>query len=160
MLELEFYYVRLYIVCFYFWEDNYFFVYMLLFYFFCMISNDLNEYWEFGVLVYDEDFFYVVVFVDVDYIFCIDVYECEKVEFGGFKFGFVFFGWFMVMGIIVFLIVLVVVVGVVIGFGNGIMLDEVVDVVVENVGIVGIVSVIVIGFVLLIFYFVGGYVVG
>lgn len=89
-----------------------------------------------------------------------DVHQREKAEFGGFQFGTAFFGWLTAMGTTVLLTALVAAIGAAIGLGNGTTPDDAADAVAENFGAAGIVSAIVIGLVLLISYFAGGYVAG
>lgn len=100
---------------------------------------------------------YLVIGVDIIWE---EVLEWEKVCYGGMKFGFVFFGWFIVIGMVVIFIVVFVVIGIVVGLGSEVNFNEVVEVVLENVSIVGVVGVIVLVVILFVVYFCGGYVVG
>jgi MFS family permease len=86
-----------------------------------------------------------------------DVHRREKAEFGGFKFGSAFFGWLTAMGTTVLLTALVGAIGAAIGASNDASPEEVAD---SALGTVGILAVIVIGLVLLVSYFAGGYVAG
>ncbi|HWI31983.1 MAG TPA: hypothetical protein VNT50_10860 [Microbacterium sp.] len=88
-----------------------------------------------------------------------DVLEREQARFGGFKFGSAFFGWLTATGTAVLLTALVAAVAAAIGFGAG-TVDEAADVAAENTGTVGVVGAIVLGLVLLVAYFAGGYVAG
>lgn len=89
-----------------------------------------------------------------------DVHQREKAEFGGFKFGSAFFGWLAAMGTTVLLTALVASIGAAIGWGTGTAPDDAADAAADNIGAVGVVSAIVIGLVLLVSYFAGGYVAG
>ena len=89
-----------------------------------------------------------------------DVLAREKENFGGFKFGSAFFGWLTAMGTTVLLTALVAAIGAAIGFSSGGSVDDEVDAAASNTGTVTIVSIIVIGIILLVAYFAGGYVAG
>ena len=123
-------------------------------------SNNTPEYREPGAPVYDADSRNAAVPVDETHTLRNDVHEREKAEFGGFKFGSAFFGWLTAMGTTVLLTALVAAIGAAAGLGSGTTADEAADAAADNAGIVGIVSAIVIGLVLLISYFAGGYVAG
>ncbi|MFS0852950.1 hypothetical protein [Microbacterium sp. 179-I 3D4 NHS] len=86
-----------------------------------------------------------------------DVHRREKAEFGGFKFGSAFFGWLTAMGTTVLLTALVGAIGAAVGASNDTTPEEVAD---SALGTVGVLAVIVIGLVLLVSYFAGGYVAG
>ncbi|MFS0894182.1 hypothetical protein [Microbacterium sp. 179-I 3D3 NHS] len=86
-----------------------------------------------------------------------DVHAREKAEFGGFKFGSAFFGWLTAMGTTVLLTALVSAIGAAVGAGNGTTPEEAAD---SAMGPLGILAVVVIGLVLLVSYFAGGYVAG
>lgn len=86
-----------------------------------------------------------------------DVHAREKAEFGGFKFGSAFFGWLTAMGTTVLLTALVTAIGAAVGANSGATVDEAAD---AALGAGGIIAIIVIGLVLLISYFAGGYVAG
>lgn len=89
-----------------------------------------------------------------------DVHRREKAEFGGFKFGSAFFGWLTAMGTTVLLTALVASVGAAVGWGTGTSPDDAADAAADDIGAVGVVSAVVIGLVLLVSYFAGGYVAG
>lgn len=82
-----------------------------------------------------------------------DVHAREKAEFGGFKFGSAFFGWLTAMGTTVLLTALVTA----IGANTGTTVDDAAD---AALGAGGIIAIIVIGLVLLVSYYAGGYVAG
>ncbi|WP_091227187.1 hypothetical protein [Microbacterium sp. 3J1] len=86
-----------------------------------------------------------------------DVHRREKAEFGGFKFGSAFFGWLTAMGTTVLLTALVTAIGAAMGANSGTTPEEAAD---SAMGPLGIVAIIVIGVVLLVSYFAGGYVAG
>lgn len=86
-----------------------------------------------------------------------DVHRREKAEFGGFKFGSAFFGWLTAMGTTVLLTALVTAIGAAVGANSGTTPEEAAD---SAMGPLGIVAIIVIGLVLLVSYFAGGYVAG
>ncbi|MFS0910466.1 hypothetical protein AB3M89_01655 [Microbacterium sp. 179-I 3D2 NHS] len=86
-----------------------------------------------------------------------DVHAREKAEFGGFKFGSAFFGWLTAMGTTVLLTALVSAIGAAVGAGNGTTPEEAAD---SAMGPLGILAVVIIGLVLLVSYFAGGYVAG
>lgn len=86
-----------------------------------------------------------------------DVHRREKDEFGGMKFGTAFFGWLTAMGTTVLLTALAAAIGAAIGLNAGTSVDEAAD---QALGAGGIVAIIVIGLVLLVSYFAGGYVAG
>ena len=88
-----------------------------------------------------------------------DALAREEERFGGFKFGSAFFGWLTATGTAVLLTALIAAVGAGFGF-TGADMDEAADAVADNPGAVGIVSAIVVGVVLLVSYFAGGYVAG
>jgi hypothetical protein len=89
-----------------------------------------------------------------------EVLQREKERFGGFKFGSAFFGWLTAMGTAVLLAALAAALGAAIGLGSGGTVDEAADAATENLGGTTIVGAIVLGLVLLIAYFAGGYVAG
>lgn len=86
-----------------------------------------------------------------------DVHRREKEEFGGFKFGSAFFGWLTAMGTTVLLTALVTAIGAAVGANSGTTPEEAAE---SAMGPLGIVAIIVIGLVLLVSYFAGGYVAG
>jgi len=98
--------------------------------------------------------------VDRDGTLHSDVLEREQARFGGFKFGSAFFGWLTATGLAVLLTALVAAVGTAIGATSGATVDEAADAAVENTGTVGILGAIVVGVVLFVAYFAGGYVAG
>lgn len=94
---------------------------------------------------------------DRDVINRSEVHDREKAEFGGFKFGSAFFGWLTAMGATVLLTALVSAIGAALGLGGDITADEAAE---AAVGGGAIIAAIVIGAVLLVAYFAGGYVAG
>lgn len=113
-----------------------------------------------GSPVYDADSTRAAVPVDAAHTLRTDVHEREKAEFGGFKFGSAFFGWLTATGTVVLLTALVGAVGAAVGLGSGTTADDVADAAADNAVAVGIIGVVVLGLVLLISYFAGGYVAG
>ena len=113
-----------------------------------------------GAPVSDADSRSAAVPVDGAHTLQHDVHEREKEQFGGFKFGAAFFGWLTAMGTAVLLTALVAAIGAAVGLGGGTSPDEAADAAAENAETVGIVGIIVLGLVLHIAYFAGGYVAG
>jgi hypothetical protein len=95
--------------------------------------------------------------VDDDRVRPGEVHDREKAEFGGFKFGSAFFGWLTAMGTTVLLTALVSAIGAALGLGGDVTADEAAE---AAVGGGAILAAIVIGLVLLVSYFAGGYVAG
>lgn len=89
-----------------------------------------------------------------------DVHAREKERFGGFKFGSAFFGWLTATGTAVLLTALVAAVGAAVGIGAGATAEDAADAAADNPGAATVISAIVLGLVLLIAYFAGGYVAG
>jgi hypothetical protein len=89
-----------------------------------------------------------------------DVLAREQERFGGFKFGSAFFGWLTAMGTAVLLTAVAAAIGGAIGYGTGVSVEEAADAAAADPGTVTVVSAIVVGLVLLIAYFAGGYVAG
>lgn len=89
-----------------------------------------------------------------------DVLAREKATFGGFKFGAAFFGWLTATGAAVLLTALAAAVGAAIGLGGADSADEAANAAAENSDAIGIASAIVVGVILLVSYFAGGYVAG
>ncbi|OCG74850.1 hypothetical protein A7J15_03525 [Microbacterium sediminis] len=89
-----------------------------------------------------------------------DVVAREREEFGGMKFGSAFFGWLAAMGTAVLLTALAAAVGAGVSLGTGTSMGEATDAAGENPAAVGILGAIVLGVLLLVSYFAGGYVAG
>lgn len=89
-----------------------------------------------------------------------EVLAREEERFGGFKFGSAFFGWLTAMGTAVLLTAVAAAIGGAIGYGSGLSVDEAAEVAAADPGTVTVISAIVVGLVLLIAYFAGGYVAG
>jgi hypothetical protein len=89
-----------------------------------------------------------------------DVLAREKERFGGFKFGSAFFGWLTASGAAVLLTAAAAAIGGAIGYGTGVTVEEAADAAAADPGTVTVVSAIVVGLILLIAYFAGGYVAG
>jgi hypothetical protein len=89
-----------------------------------------------------------------------DVLAREEERFGGFKFGSAFFGWLTAMGTAVLLTAVAAAIGGAIGYGSGVSVEEAADAAAADPGTVTVISAIVVGLVLLIAYFAGGYVAG
>jgi hypothetical protein len=88
------------------------------------------------------------------------VVQREKDRFGGMKFGSAFFGWLTATGTALILTGILASTGTAISLGNGASADEVADAALSNADTVGLVGGIVLGAILLIAYFCGGYVAG
>ena len=88
------------------------------------------------------------------------VVEREKARFGGMKFGSAFFGWLTATGTAVILTAVLAATGTAVGLGSEGNPNEVAEAAAENAGTVGVVGAIVLGAILLIAYFCGGYVAG
>jgi MFS family permease len=84
----------------------------------------------------------------------------EKETFGGFKFGAAFFGWLTATGAAVLLTALAAALGAAIGLSQAESVDDAANTASDNADTVGVISVIVVGVVLLVAYFAGGYVAG
>ncbi|NYF16532.1 cytochrome bd-type quinol oxidase subunit 2 [Microbacterium sp. AK009] len=113
-----------------------------------------------GAPVYDATSDSAAVHVEKTHTARHGVVEREKAEFGGFKFGSAFFGWLTAMGTTVLLTALVAAIGGAIGLGTNTNPTEAADAAASDPGTATVVSAIVIGLVLLIAYFAGGYVAG
>ena len=113
-----------------------------------------------GTPHYDADSTNAAVPVDSAHTLRHDVVERQKENFGGFKFGSAFFGWLTATGLTVLLTALVAAVGAAIGLSQGGTVDEAADAATENAGTVGVIGVIILGVILLVAYFAGGYVAG
>ncbi len=86
--------------------------------------------------------------------------EREKARFGGMKFGSAFFGWLTATGTAVILTAVLAATGTAVGLGSEVNPNEVAEASAENAGTVGVVGAIILGVILLIAYFCGGYVAG
>lgn len=88
-----------------------------------------------------------------------EVVAKEKEKFGGFKAGATFFGWLAATGAIVLLMALLAAIGAAIGVSET-DLGQVADEAAQNADTIGVVSAILLGVVIFIAYFGGGYVAG
>lgn len=89
-----------------------------------------------------------------------DVVSREKSEFGGMQFGTAFFGWLTATGAAVLLTALVTGIGAAIGLGSEGDPAQTADASTDSMSTIGLVGGIVLGVVILIAYFCGGYVAG
>lgn len=89
-----------------------------------------------------------------------DVLAREKETFGGFQFGAAFFGWLTATGAAVLLTALAAALGAAISLSQAESVDDAANTASDNADAVGVISVIVVGVVLLVAYFAGGYVAG
>ena len=89
-----------------------------------------------------------------------DVLQREKAEFGGFKFGSAFFGWLTATGTAVLLTALVAATGTWVGASTGTAPEEAAETATQNAGTASILGAVLLGIVLLVSYFAGGYVAG
>lgn len=89
-----------------------------------------------------------------------DVVAAEKKEFGGIKFGAAFFGWLAATGMAVLLTALLSAIGVGVGLAADADPNQVAEQATQSATTVGIISAIVLGLIVFIAYFCGGYVAG
>ncbi|SDO27976.1 hypothetical protein SAMN04487848_0171 [Microbacterium sp. ru370.1] len=98
--------------------------------------------------------------IDADHPRRDDVLARERETFGGFKFGSAFFGWLTATGTAVLLTAFAAAVGAAIGLSQTETADNADNAATDNAGTLGVVSAIVVGVILLVAYFAGGYVAG
>ncbi|WP_234698338.1 hypothetical protein [Lacisediminihabitans changchengi] len=114
-----------------------------------------------GAPVYDTTSTDAAVAVDGTHTLRHDVFEREKEEFGGFKFGSAFFGWLTATGTAVLLTALVSAAGAAVGLGtNSGSTGKAADAAADNAETVGVVGAIALVVVIFIAYLAGGYVAG
>ena len=89
-----------------------------------------------------------------------EVVATERAEFGGVKVGAAFFGWLSATGMAIILTALLAAAGSAVGVANGADSQQATNTAAQNPGTVGVVGAVILGVVLFVAYYCGGYVAG
>ena len=89
-----------------------------------------------------------------------EVEAAERAEYGGVKVGAAFFGWLSATGMAIILTALLAAAGSAVGVANGTNAQQATNTAAQNSGTVGVVGAIILGVILFVAYYCGGYVAG